>query len=88
MKTIFFLDDSQEFLEIMKIFAEASCNSKALLASSFDEMFSKTDDILKCDMAFLDINLGGHQPSGVQAYRWLRKMGFDKPVFFSNRTRG
>jgi FixJ family two-component response regulator len=33
-------------------------------------------------MAFLDINLGPAQPSGVDAYRWLRDKGFNKPIFF------
>lgn len=82
MKTIFFLDDSQELLEVMKVFAETNCVCQVILASSFDEMFSKEEDVLKSDMAFLDINLGSHQPSGVQAYRWLRSLGYNKPVYF------
>jgi len=82
VKTVFFLDDSQELLEVMKVFAETSCNSQAILASNFDDMFTQAEAILKCDMAFIDINLGIHQPSGVQAYRWMRSLGYNKAVFF------
>lgn len=82
MKTVFFLDDSQELLEVMKVFAESSCACQAISASSFDEMFSMEEAILKCDLAFLDLNLGSHQPSGVQAYRWMRSLGYNKPVYF------
>lgn len=82
MKTVFFLDDSQELLEVMKVFAETSCDCQTILASSLDEMFSKEEAILKCDIAFLDINLGSLQPSGIQAYRWMRSLGYNKPVYF------
>ncbi|AZZ35603.1 hypothetical protein CIK05_01910 [Bdellovibrio sp. qaytius] len=82
MRSIFFLDDSAEFLEVMKVFIENISTCSAITASNFEYMLAQEELILKSDMAFLDINLGLHQPSGVQAYRWLRSLGYNKPVFF------
>lgn len=82
MRSIFFLDDSEEFLEVMKVFVSATCQCEAIICPNFEIMYERAEEILKSDMAFLDINLGVHQPSGVQAYRWLRSQGYDKPVFF------
>lgn len=82
MKSVFFLDDNLEFLQVMRVFAEASCNCKPILASNFDEMIQNADAILKCEVAFLDINLGPNMPSGIQAYRWMRSQGYKKPVYF------
>lgn len=82
MKSVFFLDDNLEFLQVMRVFAEASCDCKSVLASNLDEMILKTDEILKCELAFLDINLGPNMPSGIQAYRWMRSIGYNKPVYF------
>ena len=82
MRSIFFLDDSEEFLDVMKVFVKATCDCEAITCSDFESMNLKAEEILKSEMAFLDINLGTHQPSGVQAYRWLKSQGYNKPVFF------
>lgn len=82
MRSIFFLDDSEEYLDVMKVFIQAACNYEAITCSNIESMQSQIEEILKSEMAFLDINLGLNQPSGIQAYRWLKSQGYNKPVFF------
>lgn len=82
MQSIFFLDDSEELLEVMKVFATVACERKAITCSTFDSMYDSAADILNTAVAFIDVNLGSHQPSGVEAYRWLRSQGYNKPIFF------
>lgn len=82
MRSIFFLDDSEDYLDVMKVFVQAACNYEAITCTNIENMQDRMEEILKSEMAFLDINLGVNQPSGVQAYRWLRSHGYTKPVFF------
>ncbi|MCM2353578.1 MAG: response regulator [Pseudobdellovibrio sp.] len=82
MRSIFFLDDSEEYLDVMKVFVQAACNFEAITCSNIESMQNQIEEILKSEMAFLDINLGLNQPSGIQAYRWLKSQGYNKPVFF------
>jgi DNA-binding response OmpR family regulator len=37
---------------------------------------------LPFDLAILDVNLGAGQPSGVDAYRWLRERSFSGEIVF------
>ena len=37
---------------------------------------------LGCTLAILDVNLGDGQPSGVEAYEWLRGQGFAGRIVF------
>lgn len=82
MKTIFFLDDSEDFLEIAKIFVETSGDYRALTSKSYDETLTHEDEVLHSDVAFLDINLGPNSPSGIQVFRWLRQKGYSHPIYF------
>lgn len=82
MRSIFFLDDSEEYLDVMKVFVQAACNCEAITCSNIESMQNQIEEILKSEMAFLDINLGLNQPSGIQAYRWLKSQGYNKPVYF------
>ena len=37
---------------------------------------------MRCKLAILDVNLGDGQPSGVDAYEWLRAHGFPGRIVF------
>lgn len=82
MKTIFFLDDSEDFLEIAKMFVENSGDYRAITSKSYKESLLLEREILASNVAFLDINLGLHEPSGVQVFRWLREKGYNHPIYF------
>jgi len=39
-------------------------------------------EALSCDFAILDINLGAHQPSGLDVYRWLKNHEYRGRILF------
>jgi hypothetical protein len=49
---------------------------------SLDEMKQLCANGLSWDLAILDVNLGGGQPSGVEAYRWLMGQSFAGRIVF------
>lgn len=82
MKTIFFLDDSPEFLFLVQKYIEHESGCKALTAESYDKTVLNEAPVMSSDMAFLDINLGSDVPSGIDVYLWLREKGYKKPIYF------
>src|SRR5262249_49958052 len=61
---------------------EGQTDRLALTLRSMREVVSRCDEVLRCDSAILDINLGFDEPSGVEVYRWLRAQGFSRPIRF------
>ncbi len=67
---------------------DALCDMFALLGAdclpvaSLAEMSGAADRVLACHLAILDVNLGEGQPSGVDAYEWLRQQRFGGRVVF------
>jgi DNA-binding response OmpR family regulator len=49
---------------------------------SLSELVQRRDEALACDLAILDVNLGRDQPSGLDAFAWLRAEGFAGRVVF------
>lgn len=82
MKKIFFLDDDKELLDLMVLLTETCCKSSAVSCDSLEDVVRSSDQVLNTNMAFLDINLGPQKPSGLEVYRWLRKQGYQKPIYF------
>src|SRR6187431_3181328 len=65
-------DDLREiFVELITIVLERRCVG----VGSYKELVALGNEVLACDAAILDINLGPHQPSGLDAYQWLRHQG-------------
>ena len=46
------------------------------------EMLASSADALACDVALIDVDLGHNQPTGLDAYQWLRENGFKGSIFF------
>ncbi|MGE0634188.1 MAG: response regulator [Pseudobdellovibrionaceae bacterium] len=80
--SVLIVDDCEDMLEIEKIFIERYCGSEAIAARSFDELKKLGDKILDCKLAFLDLNFGESEPTGIEIYHWLKKKGFANPIFF------
>ena len=76
------LEDDADLRELLgELFVDAGAAS-CVLASSLEELERKAPEALGCDVAVLDVNLGASQPSGVDAYGWLRGHGFSGEVVF------
>ncbi|HEX6837739.1 MAG TPA: response regulator [Polyangia bacterium] len=67
---------------------DALCDMFALFGAdclpvaSLAELSGAAERALACDLAVLDVNLGDGQPSGVDAYDWLRQRRFGGRVVF------
>jgi DNA-binding response OmpR family regulator len=80
-KSVLLLDDDADLRTMMcELFVAqgASCVG----VGSLDALKRLDAGRLSSDLAILDVNLGGGQPSGVDAYRWLREQSFSGRIVF------
>lgn len=82
VKKVFFLDDDQDFLEVVKMFVELNTNSQVMTADTYDATIALKQAILDSDLIFLDINLGRGRFSGLDVCRWFRENGYQKKIYF------
>ena len=72
-------DDLREtFVELITIVLERRCVG----VGSYKELVALGNKVLACDAAILDINLGPNEPSGIDAYEWLRDQGYTGRIVF------
>jgi DNA-binding NtrC family response regulator len=81
MAQVLILDDDADLRELLGEYL-APAASSCVLAAAYVDLERKERDVLACDLAILDINLGPNQPSGVDAYRWLLAHGFRGKIVF------
>jgi DNA-binding response OmpR family regulator len=78
---ILLLDDDEDL-------RDAVCDLIALFGApcialpSVAALTAEAAQALRCRLAILDVNLGDGQPSGVDAYEWLRANGFPGRIVF------
>ena len=75
------LDDDADLLEALADLLQMR-NCRCLVARSLAELKALGADVLKADVAVLDINLGPGQPSGIDAYDWLVGQSFVGRLLF------
>lgn len=79
---VVFLDDSEDLRLLLSILLKAKLGLDCLGLSRVQEFDSHLVEILCCEAAILDINLGLGQPSGLDAYAWLKKHEFKGKIIF------
>jgi FixJ family two-component response regulator len=84
MKTgsVLLLDDDAELRDAVAELLTVVCGYECVSFGSFAELTAGEERALACDVALLDINLGAGQPSGLDAYEWLRARSFAGRIFF------
>src|SRR3954466_5014529 len=50
--------------------------ARCLALPSVAALQAAEKEVLACKLAILDVNLGDGQPTGIDAYEWLRSRGF------------
>jgi FixJ family two-component response regulator len=79
---VLFLDDDEDlratFADLVRTIYDRECHG----VRSYGDLLDLGDRALRCGVAILDINLGPQVPSGLDAYGWLRKHGFDGRIVF------
>jgi ActR/RegA family two-component response regulator len=78
----FVLEDHDDLRQTFVAYLSQLFKIDVVSAGGFDEMTRQEKKVLGCFLAILDINLGAGKPSGLDAYRWLRKQGFRGRVAF------
>ena len=88
MKRVLLLDDDVDVCEVM---VEMTLELGAAACSAVNSLaeLKKIEKIKKrFDLIFIDMNLGFGSPSGIEAYEWLREIGYHGEVaFFSGHDR-
>jgi FixJ family two-component response regulator len=73
---VLFLDDDDDLRDTFTDLVQTVFERHCIGCRSYDELVALGDRALGCGVAVLDINLGPHAPSGLDAYTWLRDRGF------------
>ena len=79
---VLFVEDNddlrQTFVDLITIVLDRRCVG----VGSYKELVALGNEVLACEAAILDINLGPNQPSGIDAYEWLRRTGYQGRIVF------
>jgi DNA-binding NtrC family response regulator len=79
---VLLLEDDADQLEMLAMVLSLMCGCECVRARSYQELTSLGGAALACELALLDVNLGPQQPSGLDAYRWLRARSFPGRICF------
>ena len=79
---VLLLEDDADQLEMLAMALSIVCGRDCLLARSYKELVTAADAALSSSMALLDVNLGPQQPSGIDAYHWLREKNYRGRICF------
>jgi len=69
------VEDNDDLRELVVELVTAVLKHRCVGVGSYEELVGLGDEALRCSIAILGINLGPNQPSGIDAYRWLRDKG-------------
>ena len=81
-RVVVFLDDDDDLRGLFAELVENLSGGSCLGVASYRELLSRRVEVLASERAILDVNLGPDEPSGIDAYRWLRGEGFSGPILF------
>jgi DNA-binding NtrC family response regulator len=79
---VLLIEDDPDQLEMLAMALSLVCGRECVRARSYAELTGLADAALGCAIALLDVNLGARQPSGLDAYRWLRNHEYRGRVCF------
>ncbi len=88
MRRVLFVDDSSDLCQIMEIMCQSLRGVECICVLSMSAVLERAAQVLRTDLAILDVNLGPGEPSGIEIYRWLKGQNYSgKIVFLSGHTR-
>jgi DNA-binding NtrC family response regulator len=88
MRRVLFVDDSSDLCQIMETMCQSLLGVECICVPSMSAVLERAVQVLRTDLAILDVNLGPGEPSGTEVYRWLKGQRYrGKVVFLSGHTR-
>lgn len=82
MRRVLVLEDDDDLRAVMCDLVQIACHAECVAVASFGALIERRDEVLGCDTALLDVNLGPNEPSGIDAYKFLRECGFRGAMYF------
>jgi len=79
---VLYVEDNDDLRELVVELVTLVLKHRCVGVGSYDELAALGQEALGCSVAILDINLGPDQPSGIDAYTWLRDMGYKGRIVF------
>ncbi len=79
---IFLLDDEDDLRVVLVDLISRSTNRECIGLRTLDDLRQKRAEVLQCALGILDVNLGSGQPSGLDAFAWLRAERFAGRIAF------
>ena len=79
---VLFLEDNDDLRQTCVELITVVLKRRCVGVGSYKELVALGSEVLACDAAILDINLGPNQPSGIDAYTWLRHTGYPGRIVF------
>ena len=88
MRTVLFVDDCRDICQVMEVMCQSLPEVECVCVTSMSAVLERAAQVLRTDLAVLDVNLGPGEPSGVEIYRWLKGQNYrGKIVFLSGHAR-
>ena len=88
MRRVLFVDDSSDLCQIMETMCQSLRGVECICVPSMSAVLERAPQVLRTDLAILDVNLGFGEPSGTEIYCWLKGQNYrGKTVFLSGYTR-
>lgn len=81
-KRVLVLDDDVDLCDLLQMLFEESGAVECLVLHSFAELVARRADVLACELAILDVNLGPRQATGLDALDWLEANHFVGSIAF------
>ncbi|MBN1204026.1 MAG: response regulator [Myxococcaceae bacterium] len=82
MQRVLVLEDDEDLRSLLCDILLASGAKACVSAASFEAMTRQQEQVLGCELALLDINLGSGVANGLDAYHWLRQHRFAGRIVF------
>jgi DNA-binding response OmpR family regulator len=82
VERVLVLEDDNDLRTLLCDLLVLSGAKACVSAGSVEAMVRQKDQVLGCELALLDVNLGSGTQSGLDAYHWLRENGFGGRIVF------
>lgn len=80
--SVVFLDDNADLCELIQSVIESQLSGDCFCFTNVAQMQNAERNVLASHVAILDIELGFQQPSGIEAYKWLKEKNYTGHIFF------
>jgi len=79
---VLYVEDDDDLRDAVVELVTAVLERRCVGVGSYKELVALGNEVLACDAAILDINLGPNRKSGIDAYVWLRRHGYAGRIVF------